>query len=207
MKASKIFLASQSPRRKALLESIGLTPIVVPPDPAIDAESLEEPQAKEDPRAYVARVASLKHKQGLMTLKSWGTTEQAGAHDLLIAADTTVALDKTLFGKPKNPAQAIAMLGALSGKTHEVHTAVHIARLDLSREHSIIVSSQVTFASLTDCWITEYVKSGEPMDKAGAYAIQGRAQVMIPQISGSYSNIVGLPLHETWRLIQATIAA
>lgn len=199
----RIFLASQSPRRKALLETLGIAPIVVAAQPGVDAEALEEPMPGEDPLVYVARVALLKKSHGLARVKAALNAESKADHDLLIAADTTVALQGEIFGKPRNAADAQEMLRRLSGKTHQVHTAVAVTRLDGSQEMSLVVSSDVTFAELTDHWITDYVQSKEPLDKAGAYGIQGAAQAMIPSISGSYSAIVGLPLYETLQMLRA----
>lgn len=198
----RIFLASQSPRRKALLETLGIQPIVVAAQPGVDAEALEEPMPGEDPLAYVERVALLKKSHGLALVKALDAESRAD-HDLLIAADTTVALEGEIFGKPRNAAHAQQMLRRLSGKTHQVHTAVAVTRLDESREMSLVVSSDVTFSVLPEDWIIDYVQSEEPLDKAGAYGIQGAAQAMIPGISGSYSAIVGLPLYETWQMLKA----
>ncbi len=203
MQNKEIFLASQSPRRKVLLESLGLAVIVIPADPRIDAHALELPLPKEDPVAYVQRVALLKRQQGLAQLRATAAQHKPQANALIIAADTTVALDQEIFGKPQNPQHAEQMLARLSGKTHQVHTAVSIARIDESEDKTLVVSSEVTFAPLSERWIADYVQTGEPFDKAGAYAIQGMAQAMIPRIKGSYSGIVGLPLYETSQLIHA----
>jgi septum formation protein len=203
MRSTRIFLASQSPRRKTLLEMLGIVPIVVTADPALDAEALEEPRLNEDPLAYVERVALLKQNLGLERLKTTCGKDLRAEHDLLIAADTTVALNGEILGKPRDAAHAKEMLQKLSGKTHQVHTAIAIARLDQSKQKSLVVSSDVTFAVLPDDWIADYVQSQEPLDKAGAYGIQGRAQTMIPGICGSYSAIVGLPLYETWQMFKA----
>jgi septum formation protein len=202
MHTIKLFLASQSPRRKMLLETLGLAPVVIPADPSADAEALEAPLPKEDPIHYVQRIALAKRDQGLSRVHACCNESAPRATDLILAADTTVALDQELFGKPQGPEHAIDMLQKLSGKTHEVHTAVSITRVDASHQQSLLVSSQVTFAPLPKQWILDYVNSGEPLDKAGAYGIQGMAQTMIPHISGSYSSIVGLPLYETWQAIQ-----
>jgi septum formation protein len=199
----KLFLASQSPRRKALLEMLGLTPLVIPADPAVDSEALEKPWPREDPIGYVQRIALTKRDLGLTRVHQPCCDLLPKGIDLILAADTTVALDQEILGKPQDPEHAIEMLQKLSAKTHVVHTAVSITRVDLSQQESLLVSSQVSFAPLPRQWILDYVSSGEPFDKAGAYAIQGMAQAMIPKISGSYSGIVGLPLYETWQAIQS----
>ena len=186
-----------------LLEKLGLSPIVVPADPGTDPEALEATQPKEDPIAYVQRVALIKRDQGLASLKKMLGEDVGAAEDLLIAADTTVALDGRILGKPENATHARQMLWSLSGKTHQVHTAVSIIRLDERQRESIVVSSEVTFAPLSEEWISYYIDTQEPLDKAGAYGIQGLAEAVIPKISGSFSGIVGLPLYETRQLLDA----
>lgn len=202
MNPPKIYLASQSPRRRQLLESVGMTPILVPPDPDLDAESLEIPLADEPPLAYVKRVATLKREHARGRLAKKLTVIFPKPHDLILSADTTVALDNKILGKPADREAANAMLQSLSGKTHLVHTAISGCRFDGSGQTTVAVSSEVVFAELTDAWIRRYVESGEPMDKAGAYAIQGLAGSKIPKITGSYSAIMGLPLYETLQLIE-----
>ncbi len=203
MQKIRVFLASQSPRRKALLENLGVAPIVVPADPGIDAEALEEPRPQEDPFAYVQRIVMIKKDQGLARIKTAFKPECFSDHDIVLAADTTVALEGEILGKPQNQAHAREMLEKLSGKTHQVHTAIAVTRLDQSKQMSLVVSSDVTFATLTEDWISDYVESSEPLDKAGGYGIQGLAQTMIPKICGSYSAIMGLPLHETVQMLKA----
>lgn len=198
----KLFLASQSPRRRALLQSVGLDPIVLPADADGDPEVLEIAQPNESPGRYVHRVATLKRDEALRRLSQLHTAKSPAAADLIIAADTTVALGMTIFGKPQSDAQARKMLAELSGKTHQVFTAVSISRFDQSARETIVVESRVTFAELSPAWIGAYVASGEPRDKAGAYGIQGAAGSLIPKISGSYSGIMGMPLYETLDLIR-----
>lgn len=200
----KIFLASQSPRRKSLLEGVGIRPVVIPADPIIDAETIETPQPNEDPIAYVRRVANLKRDMAQQRLHKTPPLEidQPIDRDLVLAADTTVALDQQILGKPETAEHARQMLMMLSGKVHRVHTAVSITRVDGSGPASVVVSSDVHFAPLTTEWITQYIATGEPMDKAGSYGIQGIAGSMIPNISGSYTGIMGLPLYETLMLIR-----
>lgn len=198
----QVFLASQSPRRKALLESAGVIPVVIAPDPAMDAEAIELPLPNEAPLAYVQRVAEVKRDLARQRLSRLRLDRAPKPYDLILAADTTVALDGRILGKPVNHDEAARMLRALSGKTHQVHTAVSVCLVDASRSDTTVVSSQVRFAPLSDAWIAEYVASHEPMDKAGAYGIQGRAGAMIPEIAGSYTAIVGLPLYETLQMIR-----
>lgn len=199
-----LYLASQSPRRRALLESIGLTPIVLAPDASTDAEALEAPLSGEAPLDYVARVARLKRDHALERLRKTSSSMlKPRAHDLILSADTTVALGGEILGKPASPQEAKNTLSRLSANAHQVHTCVSIIRFDRNEERTATVSSQVTFAPLTAEWIDSYVASGEPMDKAGAYGIQGLAGSMIPHIAGSYTGIMGLPLYETLQLIDA----
>lgn len=201
MTPSKIYLASQSPRRRQLLQTVGIVPILVPPDSDIDPESLEAVLPDEQPLAYVKRVATLKREHARGRLSKNLTVVYPKPHDIVLSADTTVALNQSILGKPASREDALAMLRRLSGKTHQVHTAVSACRFDGSGQSTVTVSSDVVFADLTDEWIRAYVESGEPMDKAGAYGIQGVAGSMIPSISGSYSAIMGLPLYETLNLI------
>lgn len=198
----RLYLASQSPRRKSLLQSAGLAPMVLPTDAGHDPEALELPLPKETPRGYVCRVAIAKRDHALDRLSRTIPGIHAQPWDLVIAADTTVALGKEILGKPVNDAHAKWLLGRLSGKTHDVFTAVAISRVDCFVHDVVISASRVTFARLPPEWIDAYVASGEPRDKAGAYGIQGAAGTYIPRIEGSYSGIMGLPLYETLALIQ-----
>ncbi|MBU3725023.1 MAG: septum formation protein Maf [Burkholderiaceae bacterium] len=202
----KLLLASQSPRRKALLQSVGLSPIIVPTDPHADPEALEIILPGESPASYVQRVATLKRDDALRRLhqspQSVSMRLSPASSDLIIAADTTVALGMTILGKPQRDAQARDMLADLSGKTHQVFTAVSVSRFDQTASETIVVESEVTFAELSPAWIDAYVASGEPMDKAGGYGIQGAAGALIPRIAGSYSGIMGMPLYETLDLIR-----
>lgn len=199
-----LYLASQSPRRRALLESVGMTPIVLAPDPSVDAEALEMPLPNEAPLVYVARVARLKRDQALERLRKTSSSMlKPRPHDLILSADTTVAMGNEILGKPADTQHAKDMLEKLAATTHQVHTCVSAIRFDRTLEHTVTVSSQVTFAPLSAQWIDAYVASGEPMDKAGAYGIQGIAGSMIPHIAGSYTGIMGLPLYETLQLIRS----
>ena len=197
-----IYLASQSPRRRDLLRSAGLNPIVIAPDVGDDPEQLEQAQPGEAPLAYVQRVAQVKLEQALLRLHRLGPRQRPEPADLIIAADTVVALNGESLGKPATPSAARKMLARLSDTTHQVITAVSISRFDGANAGNVTVKSEVTFAPLSPAWIQAYVDSKEPMDKAGGYGIQGAAGSLIPRISGSFSAIMGLPLHETLMLIQ-----
>ena len=172
------------------------------PDFDDDPEQLEQAQPGEAPLAYVQRVAHAKLQQALLQLRRLSPRQRPQPADLIIAADTVVALNGESLGKPATPRAASKMLARLSGKTHQVMTAVSISRFDGQDAGKVTVESEVTFAPLSPAWIQAYVASKEPMDKAGGYGIQGAAGSLIPRISGSFSAIMGLPLHETLLLIQ-----
>jgi septum formation protein len=197
-----IYLASQSPRRSQLLNQLGVTFELLLPGQGEDAEALEAVVGDEIPQAYVQRVTGLKLLASLERLKRLGLPVAP-----VLCADTTVALGHQILGKPANPAEAKEMLGLLSGQTHRVLTAVAIGLPSNTGQEStvqtMLSSSQVEFAELSAAWIDNYVSSGEPMGKAGAYAIQGRAAAKIKSITGSYSGIMGLPLFETVQLLHA----
>lgn len=185
-----IYLASQSPRRSQLLSQLGVRHEVLLPDASEDAEGLEVIQGNEAPKRYVQRVTALKLEAALARLKRRGLPSAP-----VLCSDTTVALGGTIYGKPENSADAKRMLKELSGETHRVLTAVAIG--DGKRSVAVCSVSQVRFATLTASEIAAYVATEEPMGKAGAYAVQGRAAAFIAHISGSYSGIMGLPLFET----------
>jgi septum formation protein len=191
-----IYLASQSPRRAQLLEQLGLAFKRLLPDPAEDAEALEVVHGAEAPATYVKRVTRLKLQAALARMQRQGLAAAP-----VLCSDTTVALGRCILGKPENDADAIRMLSLLSGATHRVLTAVAVQHGKKIVEALSI--SNVTFADMTRAQIKAYVASGEPMGKAGAYAVQGRAAVHIARINGSYSGIMGLPLHETSLLLRA----
>lgn len=182
-----IFLASQSPRRQELLAQLQVAFDV------IDVNVHEQRQPEEAPWDYVNRVAREKAGAGLLQLAG-----RPGA--LVMGADTDVVLADAVLGKPDSPEQAFTMLRALSGQTHEVISAVWL--MSAGMEAHCVVGSKVRFAALTDAEIQEYIASGEPFGKAGGYAIQGRGAAFIESIEGSYSGIMGLPLHETYQLLQ-----
>ena len=190
-----VYLASQSPRRQALLDQIGVAyQVLLPSDPAA-AEALEAVLPQEPALRYVKRVTRLKLQAAMRQIH-----QQSLPFAPVLCADTTVVVDGQILGKPANARQATDMLRLLSGKAHQVLTAVAIGhnqdiQLALSR-------SRVKFAPMTAADIQDYVASEEPMGKAGAYAIQGRASAFISHVSGSYSGIMGLPLYETTLLLK-----
>ena len=190
-----VYLASQSPRRRQLLEQLGVPYELLLPDADEDAEAIETHLQAESPTAYVQRVTALKLDAALARLKRRGLPAAP-----VLCSDTTVARGRTLYGKPMDEADARRMLQALSGTTHRVLTALAL-QSGRQRWQSLNVS-QVRFAPLSPSRIRRYVATGEPMGKAGAYAIQGRAAAFIERISGSHSGIVGLPLHETAQLLE-----
>ncbi len=191
-----IYLASQSPRRRQLLGQLGVAHELLLPDPDEDTESIEAVLPNEAPAHYVRRVTALKLDAALQRLQRRGLPAAP-----VLCADTTVALGRTIYGKPADEADAARMLRELSGSTHRVLTAVAIRQGRTVRE--ALSDSRVTFAALSPRRIRDYVATGEPMGKAGAYAIQGRASAYISRISGSYSGIMGLPMHETAVLLRA----
>lgn len=191
-----IYLASQSPRRRQLLEQLGVCHELLLPGAEEDAEALEVALPNEAAASYVKRVTQLKLDAALRRLKHSGLP---GAP--VLCADTTVALGRTMYGKPADAAQATRMLMELAGKTHRVLTAVALGTPH--KRQQVLCESRVTFADLSPRQIQAYVASNEPMGKAGAYAVQGRAAVLISHISGSYSGIMGLPLFETAALLEA----
>jgi septum formation protein len=192
-----IYLASQSPRRRQLLEQLGVSCELLLADPGEDSEALESVLGGESPTAYVQRVTQLKLDAAVARLKKRGLPLAP-----VLCSDTTVALGRRIYGKPEDEADAERMLGELGGTTHRVLTAVAVQH-GRKRLQALSVS-RVTFAPMSRAQIRAYVASGEPMGKAGAYAVQGRVAMFISHISGSYSGIMGLPLHETAGLLRAT---
>ncbi|ULR90872.1 Maf family protein [Comamonas sp. B21-038] len=197
---SFVYLASQSPRRSQLLEQIGIAHRLLvaqdhDPEPQ-DPEALEQVLPRESATDYVQRVTGLKLDAAIARLQRRGL-EQAP----ILCSDTTVSLGRHILGKPGSQEQAREMLQALSGKTHRVLTAVAL-QSGRKRLTSLSVSS-VEFAVMDSAQIDAYVASGEPMGKAGAYGVQGRAAAYIARISGSYSGIMGLPVFETANVLRA----
>jgi septum formation protein len=189
-----VYLASQSPRRRQLLEQIGVRYELLLPLPDEDAEALEVVLPGEAPLSYVKRVTQLKLEAAMLRLKARNLPKGP-----VLCADTTVALGREILGKPENAQDALRILKKLSGNTHRVLTAVAIG--EGKRSVSSVSISTVTFASMTPAEMEAYVASGEPMGKAGAYGVQGLAASHISAIKGSYSGIMGLPLFETARLL------
>ena len=193
----RIYLASRSPRRRELLAQIGVRFELlmfrgIPrEDPDIDEAALPG----ETPEDYVVRVTLAKAQAGLRRIR-----ERHLIPHPVLAADTTVEVDGNVIGKPEHEADAVAILQRLSGRSHRVLTAVALADID-STEHLLNVS-EVRFRPLENEEIRRYVASGEPLDKAGAYGIQGRAAIFVEEIRGSYTGIMGLPLYETAILLR-----
>jgi septum formation protein len=178
-----IYLASASPRRQELLRQLGVEFDVIPSDIP------EVRQAGESPEQYVARVARDKTRQVAQRVKERGLLEHP-----VLGADTEVVLDGDILGKPENAAHGMELLRRLSGRMHEVLSAVCVR--DRGQEHTALNTSRVTFRPLTEREIAQYWETGEPAGKAGGYAIQGRAAAFIARLEGSYSGVMGLPLHE-----------
>jgi septum formation protein len=187
MQHKKIILASRSPRRVELLAQLGVQCEIAPAD--IDESAL----AGEDPALYVQRLAKAKALAIAAT--------RTGPALPILAADTTVALGQEILGKPADAAEALAMLSRLSGSVHLVHTAVAVYQGGAVQ--CLLSTTQVEMMPVPTHVLQDYVASGEPMDKAGAYGIQGRAGAWIARIDGSYSGVMGLPLHETAQLLHA----
>jgi septum formation protein len=196
-----IYLASRSPRRRELLAQIGVRFHLLlfrsragePPD--VD----ETPLANEAPDTYVERLARAKAEAGWRRMLQRNLPQSP-----VLAADTTVALDGRIYGQPANRQEATQMLEQLSGHTHEVLTAVALKHEDWLQ--SLLSRSEVRFKTLSAREIEQYVASGEADDKAGAYAIQGRAARFIVELRGSYSGVMGLPLYETAQLLDKLAA-
>ncbi|HEY4292338.1 Maf family protein [Luteibacter sp.] len=182
-----LYLASQSPRRRELLDRLG------EPHRTLDIDVEEAREPGEAPDAYVIRVALDKARAGFALVKG-----EEGAR--VLGADTEVVLGDEVFGKPRDAADAAAMLRRLAGREHRVVSAVWLVRA--GSEQCAVSVSTVRFAALSDDDIAAYAASGECMGKAGAYGIQGRAGAFVEHLSGSYSGVMGLPLFETSRLLR-----
>ena len=200
-----IWLASQSPRRQALLAQIGVTPQLLLPGDDEDAEALEAVQRGELPLAYVQRVTRAKLQAAVARHQRRGLAPAP-----ILCADTTVALGRRILGKPADAQEAAETLAALSGRTHRVLTSVAVAvtvasakgpagRVRIEQATQIF---RVRFAPLSASLIDAYIASGEPFGKAGSYAIQGALAAHIAHIKGSHSGIMGLPLFETAELLR-----
>ncbi len=190
-----LYLASQSPRRGQLLDQLGLRHTLLLAGADEDAEAMEAVLPREAPAAYVARVTGLKLQAALARQRRRSLPDAP-----VLCADTTVALGRQILGKPADADDAARMLAALSGQKHRVLTAVAVGQG--RRRVQALSVSQVQFAPLSARQIRDYVDSGEPLGKAGAYAVQGRAAAFIADMRGSYSGIMGLPLFETAQLLR-----
>lgn len=197
LSARRIYLASRSPRRRELLKQIGVAfeVLLLREDLRRGADIDEVLAPGEPPVDYVTRIARAKAEVGWRQIVS-----RALLPHPVLAADTCVVLDDEILGKPDGAEHARRMLARLSGQRHQVLTAVAVAAQD--HVETALSASTVEFRELEDEEIRRYVASGEPLDKAGAYAIQGRAAVFVRAIAGSYSGVVGLPLFETAELLR-----
>jgi len=193
-----IYLASQSPRRKELLGQLGVRFELLLPRPDEDAEALEAEREGESAEQYVRRVTVAKAEAA-------HARRVAGAHRAapILVADTTVAIDGTILGKPTDVEHAVTMLTRLAGRDHEVLTAIAVVDGTGELLSPALSRSVVRFAPATVDALRRYARTGEPLGKAGAYGIQGRAAEFIEHIDGSYSGIMGLPLFETAALLRA----
>ncbi len=191
-----VYLASQSPRRRQLLEQMGVRCELLLPDATEDAEALEAERQGELPLAYVQRVTRAKLHAARQRLQQRQLPPAP-----ILCSDTTVALGRRIYGKPQDAADAAAILQQLSGRTHRVITAVAVA--SGAAEHLAVSTSRVSFAELSADTLERYIASGEPFGKAGAYGIQGAAGAWVKRIDGSYTGIMGLPLYETAELLRA----
>ena len=184
----KIILASQSPRRRELLGRLV-------PEFEVMADSAEEVMIPgERPEDTVRRLARQKAEH---------VAGRAGRDALVVAADTVVALDNRILGKPRDAAEAFSMLSALSGNTHRVYTGLAVMDAAAGRAAVEFEATEVRFRALSEAEIRAYIRSGEPMDKAGAYGIQGRGRLLVSGIEGDWANVVGLPVARVVRELEA----
>ncbi|HET6720701.1 MAG TPA: Maf family protein [Rhodocyclaceae bacterium] len=205
--ASRLYLASRSPRRRELLQQLGVAfdTLLFRTDSRTDPEIDEAPLPGEAPLAYVERIARAKAAYGVKLIGARHLRPQP-----VLSADTTLEFGGEIIGKPVDHADAAAILRRLSGQTHRVLTAVAVASGPLPGQYSSLGGdpiscrinvSEVRFKPLSNDEIARYVASGEPMDKAGAYGIQGRAGRFVEHLTGSYTGVMGLPLYETGELL------
>ncbi|WP_338862216.1 septum formation inhibitor Maf [Mycetohabitans rhizoxinica] len=203
---SFIYLASQSPRRRALLEQIGVRFELLLAQEHEDAEALEAERPGESAQDYVVRVTLAKATAAGARRNRLLARQRDAAPAPILVADTTVALDDEILGKPSDVDHALQMLKRLAGREHRVLTAVALVGADATVTSALSVS-RVWFAAVDDASLARYARSGEPFGKAGAYGIQGRAAEFVERIDGSYSGIMGLPLFETTALLRAARVA
>ncbi|BAO85883.1 MULTISPECIES: Maf family protein [Caballeronia] len=192
-----VYLASQSPRRQELLRQLGVQYELLLPRPDEDAEALEAELPGEAADAYVVRVCALKAHAARARLLNG-----KHANAPILVADTTVTIDGLILGKPLHEEDAVAMLERLAGRAHEVLTAIAVVDGAGALLDPVLSRSHVRFAKADRAALQRYAASGEPLGKAGAYGIQGRAAEFIERIDGSYSGIMGLPLFETAALLR-----
>jgi len=197
MTRPRIYLASRSPRRRELLRQIDVDfdMVLFREGERADSDVDETPHAAEEVGAYVARLALMKAQAGARRVAMRQLVRRP-----VLGADTTLELDGEIIGKPSSREDAVATLERLSGRVHRVLTAV--ALTDGDRSEQLTSVSEVRFRELSRDEILHYVATGEPMDKAGAYGIQGRAAIFVADIRGSHSGIMGLPLFETAQLLK-----
>lgn len=191
MSAAKLILASSSPRRRELLSGLWL-------DFEIYASQMDENTDISDPEEVVRYLSLAKARDVAEKLKASGKPE----HLLVIGADTVVALGSEIMGKPQSRQEAFDMLMRLSGQEHKVYTGVSIVELPSGKERSIVQSTSVFFRKLAEAEAWSYANSDEPMDKAGAYALQGSASAFIDRVDGCYTNVIGLPVSDTVQLLR-----
>lgn len=193
----RLYLASRSPRRRELLNQIGIAfdTVVFRDGLRADAQTDETPHAGEDPVIYVERIARAKAEHGLRIVNERHLPARP-----VLAADTTLEFQGEIIGKPVDTADAMSILRRLSGQTHQVLTGVAVTYL--GRTEYALSATEVRFRTIDDHEIRHYVMSGEPMDKAGAYGIQGRAGLFVEYIAGSYTGVMGLPVCETGTLLK-----
>ena len=184
---TSVYLASASPRRRQLLRQLGVACLVHP------ATVDESPRAGEDPGEYVLRIAAEKARAVAASIEDTGA--------LVLAADTAVVLDDEIFGKPRDRADALRILARLSGAVHRVYTGVALVRGEECAR--ALSESEVVFRRISPAEAAAYWDTGEPADKAGAYGIQGMGAVFVESLRGSYSGVMGLPLYESARLLEA----
>jgi septum formation protein len=184
------YLASASPRRRELLVALGVAPALRPVN--VD----ESPLSGESPQDHVVRLAAAKVAAGARALRD------DGIDALVLAADTTVTLDGAILGKPHDEAEALAMLRRLAGRTHEVLTACRLVRVDDGRAAACVANSRVRFAPWNEARARWYVATGEPMDKAGAYGIQGYGAALVEKVEGDFFGVMGLPVRLVLDLLE-----
>ena len=195
--ANFVYLASQSPRRRQLLEQLGVRYELLLAEVGEDSEALELEEKNEAPAAYVTRVTGLKLDAAAARL-----TQRKMKPAPILCSDTTVALGRAIYGKPDDARDAERTLSELAGRTHRVLTAIAVQHG--AQRFEALSTSRVSFETMSLTQIRAYVATGESAGKAGAYAIQGRMAMHISRINGSYSGIMGLPLWETALLLRAT---